>query len=313
MAKYIITGGAGFIGSNIARELVRRGETVKVIDNLSTGFSKNLKDIKDNITFVKGDIRNLALLEKEFKGFDFVLHQAALRSVPKSFDRPKDFNNVNINGTLAVLEAAVKNKIKRVVMASSSSVYGDAKVFPLKETMATDPVSPYALTKLTNEYYCRIFSETYGLSTVCLRYFNVFGPYQSLESEYAVVIPKFISLMSEGKRPTVHGDGTQSRDFSYIDNVVLANILAATQGKITHEVFNVANGKEHSLLDMIKELNKIFKTEIKPTFLPKRQGDINRTIADISKAKKLINYKPKVEFTDGLAKTVDWFLANAKK
>ena len=312
MAKFIVTGGAGFIGSNIVGELVKRGHRVKVIDNLSTGHRSNLQDVVSKIQFVKGDIRNLALLEKEFLGFDYILHQAALRSVTKSLLKPKDYNNVNINGTLAVLQAAVKNKVKRLVFASSSSIYGEIDKFPAKETFLPQLIAPYPLSKLAGEYYCRIFSKHYKIGTVCLRYFNVFGPKQSAKDEYALVIPKFITFFLHGEKPTVYGDGRQSRDFTYIDNVVEANISAATKGKIAHEIFNVASGKDYTILELIKELNNILGVNIKPTFLPKRPGDAPRTLADISKISKQLNFKPKINFIEGLKRTVEWSI-NEKK
>ncbi|MFA5336228.1 MAG: SDR family oxidoreductase [Candidatus Omnitrophota bacterium] len=307
MSTYIVTGGAGFIGSNIADELVRRNEKVKVLDNLSSGNRENLKAIKNDIEFIEGDIRDIEMLKNALRGCDYVIHQAALRSVPKSMTDPALYDEVNVMGTLNVLSAAAHNKVKRVVFASSSSVYGDSEKLPQSEEQMPQPVSPYAATKLSGEHYCRVFAKSFGLETVALRYFNVFGPRQSLESEYAVVIPKFISCILKGEQPPVHGDGKQSRDFTYVDNVVDANLTAALREGVSGEVFNVACGKAYSLLDLIKVLNEIIGKDIKPRFEPARAGDVKHTLSDISKMKKLLKLDPKVDFVLGLRKTVEYF------
>jgi len=340
--KYLVTGGAGFIGSHIVERLLKDGHSVVVLDNFSSGkeenlsFTKNYTLFANRYTLIKGDIRDPSTCEKVCQGIDYILHQAALRSVPKSMQDPQSYNDVNIGGTLNMLQAASKAKVKRFVFASSSSVYGDIDKFPEKEDFLPQPISPYALSKLAGEYYCRIFSEHFNLETVCLRYFNVFGPRQALDDEYAVVIPKFIHCILHDEQPPIFGTGKQSRDFTYIDNVVEANILSATKGlspqreigtvpadvdkletkgtvpdKVTHLVFNVANGKDHTVLELADTLNKIIGKDIKPVFLPPRPGDVFRTCADISRVKKILNFTPKVNFEEGLRKTVNWFKANS--
>lgn len=305
---YLITGGAGFIGSNIARQLLKLNKSVIVLDNLSTGKQANLDDIKDKIKFIKGDICDFDFLVKSFKGVMYVLHQAALRSVPYSIDHPREANKVNVEGTLNVLMAAKKNGVKRVVYASSSSVYGEREGALRKEDMETNPVSPYAVSKLAGEYYCRMFPSLYGLETVSLRYFNVFGPYQDPNSQYSAVIPIFIKAAASNKSPVIHDDGKQSRDFTYIDNVVSANILACKAAYASGEYINVATGERTSVLEIFNKICKILGKSIKPKFGLRRPGDVKHTLADITKAKKMLNYKPLVSFDDGLEKTVKWFL-----
>ncbi|MDD5310541.1 MAG: SDR family oxidoreductase [Candidatus Omnitrophica bacterium] len=307
MARYLVTGGAGFIGSNIVDELVRRREDVKVLDDFSSGKKENLGKVSGKIELVEGDIRDTALLKKALKGCDYVIHQAALRSVPKSLQNPQLYDDVNVKGTLNVLFASRENKVKRVVFASSSSVYGDALKLPQSEDQIPQPISPYAATKLAGEHYCRVFAKSYGLETVALRYFNVFGPRQSLESEYAVVIPKFIVCILKGEQPPVDGDGKQSRDFTYVDNVVEANLTAAIREGASGEVFNVACGKAYNLLELVKFLNEIIGKDIKPKFMPPRPGDVKHTLADVAKMKKLLKFDPKVDFVLGLRKTVEYF------
>lgn len=304
--RYLVTGGAGFIGSNIAERLLKEGHFVRVLDNFSSGKRENLSFVTQ-YELIEGDIRDKAACEKACDGIDYVLHQAALRSVPKSMNDPESYNDVNINGTLFLLQAALKNKVQRFVFASSSSVYGDTDKFPEREDAYPLLISPYALSKLANEYYCRIFTNAYGLETVGLRYFNVFGPRQALDDEYAVVIPKFITSILKDKQPPIFGNGKQSRDFTYIDNVVEANILAATTLGIKHEVFNVANGKDNTVLQLVDSLNKIIGKNIQPVFLPVRVGDVFRTCADISKIKTKLVYAPKVDFEEGLKRTVEYF------
>jgi len=303
--KFLVTGGAGFIGSHIVETLLKQGHFVRILDNFSTGKRENLSFT--GFELIEGDIRDKATCNRACNGIDYVLHQAALRSVPKSMSNPHDYNSVNIDGTLNMLEAARENKIQRFVLASSSSLYGDIDKFPEKETFLPEPISPYALSKLTGEYYCRIFSTHFSLETVCLRYFNVFGPRQALDDEYAVVIPKFIHCILHDEQPPIFGTGKQSRDFTFIDNVVQANLLAATTQGIKHEVFNVANGKDNTVLELVNLLNKIIGKDIKPLFMPIRAGDVFRTNADISKIKKILSYKPKFSFEEGLRKTVDYF------
>ncbi len=311
MSKYLIPGGAGFIGSNIAELLIQQGHFVRVLDNFFSGKEENLEFArglgKDKFELVRGDIRDKATCEKACRGMDYVLLQAALRSVPRSMEDPHSYNDVNINGLLTMLQAAAKNKIRRFVFASSSSIYGDTDQFPQKESQLPLLISPYALTKLAGEFYCRIFSTHHNLETVCLRYFNVFGPKQALDDDYAVVIPKFIHCNLNDEQYPIFGNGKQSRDFTYIDNVVSANVLAATTPGIRHEVFNVANGEENSVLRLVDLLNKMEGKNLKPKLLPKRKGDIFRTCADISKITKLLKYKPLVQFEEGLKKTIYFF------
>lgn len=307
MAKFIVTGGAGFIGSNITKELLKRNHQVKVIDNLLTGKKANLNDVIDNIEFIDADINDLELMQKEFKGFDYVLHQAALPSVPRSISDPIDANKHNISGTLSVLVAARDQMLKRVVYASSSSVYGDIEGEFKTEDMSSNPLSPYALTKYTSEVYCRLFYELYGLETVSLRYFNVFGPMQDPQSEYAAVIPKFITQMLKGESPTIFGDGMQSRDFTYVANNVEANIIAATSDKGEGEVVNIACGKSYNLIELVDKINKILKTKIEPKFTSARAGEIKHSKASIEKAQEIFGFRPDISFEEGLEKTIEWY------
>ena len=254
MTKFLVTGGAGFIGSNIVEALVKRGDKVRVLDNLSTGLKENLDLFRDRIEFMEGDLRNPQDVAAAVSGVEFIFHEAALRSVPRSVDNPSDTNDVNVTGTLQLLLAARDARVKRVVYASSSSVYGDNKKYPQNESMRGAPLSPYAVTKYTGELYCVVFAKTFGLETVCLRYFNVFGPRQHPESQYAAVIPLFMKSAVEGTPLEVHWDGRQSRDFTYIDNVVEANLLAAATPGVSGEVFNIACGKTNSLLQIVQQL-----------------------------------------------------------
>jgi nucleoside-diphosphate-sugar epimerase len=307
MSKYLVTGGAGFIGSHIVEALVRKKHFVRVLDNFSSGKQANLKGVRDKIDLLKGDIRSRATCIKATRGIDFVLHQAALRSVPKSMQNPGEYNEVNIGGILNMLQASVKNGVKRFVFASSSSVYGDIDDFPEREDFLPQPISPYALTKLTGEHYCKIFSHHYGLTCIALRYFNVFGPRQAVDDEYAVVIPKFITCMLNDEQPPIYGTGRQSRDFTYIDNVVEANILAAAKANVKSGVFNVASGKDYSILELVNLLNRIMGKKIKPVFLNPRPGDVFRTLADLSRSKRALGFNPKVDFVRGLNLTVGYF------
>jgi UDP-glucose 4-epimerase len=314
--KFLVTGGAGFIGSNITEHLLKEGHFVRVLDNFSSGKEENLEFTtglgQDRYELIKADIRDYNICLQSTKGIDYVLHQAALRSVPKSLEIPHEFNAVNIDGTLNLLKASLENKVKRLVFASSSSIYGEAERFPEKEEDTPRLISPYALTKLAGEYYCRIFSYNYGLETVSLRYFNVFGPKQALDDEYAVVIPKFIHCMLNDQPPPVHGTGKQSRDFTYIDNVIQANVLSATTPNIRCEIFNVACGSDQSVLDLVDSLNEIMGKSLKPVFTSPRPGDVFRTLADISKANRLLKYKPRVNFKNGLKKTIEYFAMKQK-
>ncbi|MDD2703542.1 MAG: SDR family oxidoreductase [Candidatus Omnitrophica bacterium] len=307
--KFLVTGGAGFIGSHIVERLLKEGCFVRVLDNFYSGKEKNISFASSakNFELIRGDIRDFKTCERACKGIDYVLHQAALRSVPKSLDTPHEYNSINIDGILNMLKAACEAKAARFVFASSSSIYGETDKFPERETDLSRLISPYALTKLTGEYYCRIFSRIYGLETVSLRYFNVFGPRQALDDQYAVVIPKFISCILNDTQPPVFGTGKQSRDFTYVEDVVRANILSAVTPGVACEVFNVANGKNQSVLGLVSLLNKILGKNIKPLLLPKRTGDVFKTLADVSRAKKIIGFKSLFTFEEGLRKTVDWF------
>ncbi len=313
MSLYLVTGGAGFIGSNIVEKLLERGENVRVLDNFITGSKKNLEFATQysihntQYQLIEGDIRSKSDLKKALKGVDYVIHQAALRSVPKSVDDPFLTNEINVNGTLNLLFQAKKAKVKRLVYASSSSVYGDVKKFPQKETFSCRPISPYGVSKLAAENYCIAFSATFGLETVSLRYFNVFGPRQNPESRYSACIPALISRMLENKSPVIEWDGKQSRDFTFVSNVVDANLRAAVAKGISGEVFNVACGQNISVLAVAGMINDKLGTDIKPKYAPKRNGDVRKTYADITKMKKMLGLQPKVEFKEGLIKTLKWF------
>lgn len=307
MANYLVTGGAGFIGSNIVEELVRRGQKVAVLDSFITGKRENLKPFSGRIEIIEGDIRDKNVLSRALKGIDYVIHQAALRSVPKSVDDPFTTNDINVFGTLNLLMEAKKAGVRRVVYASSSSVYGDAKHFPQRESDIASPISPYGVSKLAAENYCVTFAKTFGLETVSLRYFNVFGPRQNPESKYSAVIPAFLFKMAKGISPVVEWDGGQSRDFTYVANVVEANLRACTAKGVSGEVFNVACGTTTSVNDIVKELNKILGTRIKAKYAPKRKGDVRKTRADVGKMKKLLGLRKIIGFEEGMKLTIDWF------
>jgi UDP-glucose 4-epimerase len=304
--KYLITGGAGFIGSNIVRRLLEMGHEVRVLDNFSSGREENISDIADDIELIDGDIRDFWVVTKAVRGVDYVLNQAALPSVPRSVNNPLTSNVVNIDGTLNMLEAAKQAGVKKFVTASSSSVYGDAEELPKHEKMTPNPVSPYAITKLANEHYCKVYWKLYGFPTVSLRYFNIFGPHQDPNSEYAAVIPKFITCLLEGKKPTVFGDGEQSRDFTYIDNCVEANLLAAADDRMIGDVYNVACGAHFTLNELIAQLCRIIGVTTEPVYDPPRPGDVRHSFASIDKLGAL-GYDPKVGFEEGLKKTVEFF------
>lgn len=312
--KVLITGGAGFIGSNIARTLLSKKYSVTILDNLSTGRLENIADIKKQVQFIHGDIRNLPLVQKTMHGADYVLHQAALPSVPRSINNPIASHDANVNGTFNVLLAARDQKVKKVVLASSSSIYGNRKNYGLRkvvkkcEVMKPMPLSPYAVNKLIGEEYAKVFAHIFKVPTVCLRYFNVFGPHQNPDSEYAAVIPKFTRLFMRGEQPTIYGDGSQSRDFTYIDNVVNANILAMLSKKAIHgETLNIACGESTTLLQVTRLIAKELQKNFKPKFGPIRAGDVKNSLADIAKAKRYIGYVPHVHFNEGLRKTIIWF------
>jgi len=307
MSRYLVTGGAGFIGSHITDELVRTGHAVRVLDDLSSGRLENLAGVRDKIEWLKGDLCDRALMAKAVADCDYVLHVAAWRSVPKSMNDPWGYTNVNVLGTVNVLEESRKAKVKRVVVVSSSSVYGDTDKVPLREDMPTKPISPYAASKLADELFCGLYHRGMGLETVAVRYFNVFGPRQSLENDYAVVIPKFITCVLRKESPPIYGNGKQSRDFTYVDNVVEGTIKASTAPNVSGEAFNIALGEEHTVLDLLDEINKILGTSVKPTFKPPRPGDVKRTLSDSSKARTLLQWDGKIGFAEGLRRTVAWF------
>ena len=301
MKKILVTGGAGFIGSHLVDALVRAGHKVVVVDDLSEGNEDNLNESFDKIEFIKEDILDVDF--SKLRDLDVIFHLAAKRSVPESLANPEIFEDVNIKGTRRMLDLAKKNNAK-FINSSSSSVYGDAPL-PQKEENTGVRVSPYAITKFTAEDYCGLYSKIYGVSTISLRYFNVFGPRQAPGSEYAAVIPKFIRLMLKGQQPTVFGDGKQSRDFTYVENVVSANIKAM-DSEVQGEVINVANGTPITVLQLVEEINKVLGTDLKPVFLPERKGDIKHSFADNSLAKRLIGYEEVVGFHEGLKKTMEW-------
>lgn len=307
MARYLVTGGAGFIGSNIAEKLVEMGEEVVVFDNLSTGHEGNIEHIAKDVRFVKGDIRNASEVRKALEGVDYVLHQAALASVPRSIDDPVLVNEVNVGGTLTVLEESRHASIKGVVYAASSSAYGDSEVLPKVEDMLPVPLSPYAVSKLVGEHYCSVYSKVYGLPTVSIRYFNVFGPRQDPASQYAAVIPIFITHLLAGKAPTIYGDGEQSRDFTYVGNVVKANIMAAKWDKAAGQVMNVACGGRFTLNEIYSMLGELIGESIDPIYADTRAGDVKHSHADISMAEELLGYSVDTDFEEGLKRTVDWY------
>jgi len=309
MARFLITGGAGFIGSNIAEHLVGQGETVRVLDNLSTGKLENLATFQDQIDFIEGSITDPDICESACKDVDFVLHQAAIPSVPRSVENPIESHHANVTGMLNVLEAARMQKCKRFVFAASSSAYGDGMGLPKVESMLPDPMSPYAVNKLCGEYYCRAFSACYGMETVCLRYFNVFGPRQDPTSQYGAVIPRFIDAVLNNRQPVIYGDGKQTRDFTFVHNAVEANIIAATKDGVPTrgEVFNIACGQEISLLSLLKEICAITGNHVEPLFEEARSGDVRHSRADVTAARGHLGVEPSVDLREGLQRTIGWF------
>lgn len=308
MPTTLVTGGAGFIGSHLVEALVERGHKVRVLDNLSTGNLANLASVKDCIEFIEGDICDGALVKRVMEGVEYVFHQAALASVPRSVEYPLDTHAACVTGTVTLLDAARRSgRIRRFVYAGSSSAYGDQPFSAKRETDLPDPISPYGAAKLAGEYYCRAFYATYGLPTVVIRYFNVFGPRQDPNSPYSAVIPLFITAILRGRRPVIFGDGHQSRDFTYVENVVHANLLAAEKPGVEGRVFNAANGKSITLLELIAALNEVLGTEVEPEFAPPRPGDIRESMADITLARRLLGYEPRVDFREGLRRSVEYY------
>jgi len=315
MANVLVTGGAGFIGSNLVEALLRKGHNVRVLDNFSTGKRENLSFDKNypNLEVIDGDIRDLSICQKVIKEVEFVFHQAALPSVQRSVEDPLETNSVNAEGTLNLLIASRDHGIKKFIYASSSSIYGDTPTLPKRESMPPNPLSPYALQKYIGEQYCRLFYQLFGLETISLRYFNIFGPKQDPESIYSAVIPRFINAMIEGRPPIIYGDGEQSRDFTYIDNVVQANLLAMEKDHLSGEIINVGCGEMISLNQLLEILYNIFGFKISPIHQEPRKGDIRESLADISECRRLLNYEPIVKIEDGLKKTVEYFRKKKSK
>jgi nucleoside-diphosphate-sugar epimerase len=305
--KYLVTGGAGFIGSNLVEALLQRGHFVRVLDNFSTGKRENIKKFEKDVELIEGDIRSHHIVEQAVNGIDVVLHEAALPSVPRSIKDPITTNEVNVNGTLNILNAAVAAKTKRVVFASSSSIYGNNPELPKHEDMVPNPLSPYAVSKLAGENYCRVFAQIYGIETVALRYFNVFGPNQDPSSQYSAVIPKFINSVLKNESPVIYGDGEQSRDFTYISNVIEANILASEVKIDSPVIVNCACHDRITLNELVRAINKILGTNVQPVYNDTRTGDVKHSFAAIGKAEKMLNYRVTDPFINGLEKTVSYF------
>lgn len=314
MATFLITGIAGFIGSSLARAVLAQGDNVRGVDNFSTGKRNNIAELLDRIDVREADLLDLEAMQSACRGVDYVLHEAAIPSVPRSVLNPLDSNQANVDGTVNVLIAARDAKVKRLVYAASSSAYGDTPTLPKREDMSPNPISPYAVAKLASEYYMTSFYRCYGLQTVSLRYFNIFGPRQDPTSPYSGVLAKFITQMLKGEQPTIYGDGTQSRDFTYVENVVHANLLAckAPAGDVAGRVFNVATGARIDLNEMFRVLKKLTGYPGEVNHGPERAGDVKHSLADLSRAEKHLGYKPQVNFEEGLRRTIDWYRAQGK-
>lgn len=308
MTTVLVTGGAGFIGSSLVEDLISQDYNVRVLDNFDTGRMENLSGLENRIELIKGDIRDMELVKNAVKGVDYISHQAALPSMLKSIEEPIPTTEVNILGTLNILLAARDSGVQRIVYASSSSVYAGIDGLPKRESMKMIPTSPYGLTKIANEHYFKVFHDIYGLKSVGLRYFNVFGPKQDPKSDYAAVIPKFINLMMSDKRPPIYGDGEQTRDFTFVKDAAMVNIISFKAKGSNGNAYNIAGGKQTSVNDLVKKINEILGKDIKPVYEKTRPGDPKYSEADISEAMKNLGYKPKYSFDEGLKLTVDWYL-----
>lgn len=312
MSLCLVTGGAGFIGSHVVRRLLGEGRRVRVLDDLSTGHKRNLADLLDRVELVEADICDAGAVSSAMRGVELVFHLAARASVPRSVEQPRQSHDINVNGTFNLLMAARDaGTVRRFVYSASSSAYGDTPVLPKREDMAPLPLSPYAVSKLVGEYYARVFSQVYGLETISLRYFNVFGPRQDPASQYAAVVPAFVTRMCRGERPVIFGDGEQSRDFCYIDNVVDANLRGATAPGLRGEVVNIACGERITLNDMVREINRALGTSLEPEYRPARAGDVKHSLADIAAAQRVIGYEPRVRFAEGLQRAIAWYREHA--
>ena len=309
--RYLVTGGAGFIGSNIVKALVSRGDKVRILDNFSTGRRQNLKEVENDVEVIDGDVCDFWVALDACRDIDFVLHQAALPSVNRSVENPLTANHVNINGTLTILECARRNGVKRFLFASSSSVYGDTPTLPKREDMLPAPMSPYAVNKITGEYYLGVYSDLYKMPCVAFRYFNVFGPNQDPNSHYAAVIPTFLNALLADEQPTIFGDGLQSRDFTYIDNVVNGIIHACEMKTVVPGVYNLACGGQYTLNELLKDLNELIGKNIKARFEDARPGDIKHSFADVSKVERVLGIKPTIDFREGLEKTIAFYKREA--
>ncbi len=304
---YLVTGGAGFIGSHLVERLVGEGASVRVLDDFSTGKRANLAPFLSRIELIEGDIRAAETCARACQGVEVVFHEAALPSVPKSLADPVTTHDVNVNGTLHLLVAARDAGVRRFIYAASSSAYGETPTLPKVETIPPEPLSPYAVQKLLGEQYCQVFSRCYGLQTLSLRYFNVFGPRQDPTSQYAAAIPAFVTAILRGEPPVVYGDGEQTRDFTYVDNVVEANLLAAAAKRTQGEVLNIACGEHVSVNRVIREINRLLRRDVQPRYAPARPGDIRDSWADIGRARRMLDYHPTVSFGEGLSRAIDWY------
>jgi nucleoside-diphosphate-sugar epimerase len=310
MTYALVTGGAGFIGSHVVHGLVARGDRARVLDNFSTGKRQNIADVSNRIEIIEGDLRNPEDCRRACQGVELVFHIGALPSVPKSVQDPLSSHQANVDGTFNLLLAARDAGVRRVVYSASSSAYGDTPTLPKIETMAPSPLSPYAVNKLVGEYYCQAFCHCFGLQTVSLRYFNVFGPRQDPKSQYAAAIPAFVTAILRDQPPTIYGDGEQTRDFTYVDNVVHANLLAAGAPQVSGEVLNIACGERVSVNQIIGAINRLLGKSVKPTYEPPRAGDVKHSLADIGLAKRVIGFEPKIGFERGLELAIDWYRQN---